>query len=53
MRRHTCCGRKRAREVKDAETPDIGKIGNRNVVGKMLLDIVKDTPQASIVKRLA
>jgi bleomycin hydrolase len=34
MRRHAYCGRKRAREVKDAETRDVGEIGNRDIVSK-------------------
>ena len=50
MRRHAYCGRKRAREVKDAETRDVGEIGNRDIVSKMLLDIVKNTPHASLIE---
>ena len=50
MRRHAYCGRKRAREVKDAERRDVGEIGNRDIVSKMLLDIIKNTPQASLIE---
>ena len=50
MRRHAYGGRKRAREVKDAERRDVGEIGNRDIVSKMLLDIIKNTPQASLIE---
>ena len=50
MRRHAYCGRKRAREVKDAERRDVGEIGNRDIVSKMFLDIIKNTPQASLIE---
>ena len=52
MRRHARCGRERAREVKNAETRDIGEIGDRNIVSKVLRNMVEDTPQASIIERM-
>jgi hypothetical protein len=53
MRRHSCCGRERAREVKNAETGDISEIGDSNIVGKMRLDIVENKPQTSIIEPMS
>ena len=53
MRRHAYCGRKRAREVKAAETRDAGEIGNCDIVSKMLLDILTNTPHASLIEPVA
>ena len=47
MRRHAYCGRKRTGKVKDAETRDTGKIGDGNIIRKMVFDIVENTLQAS------
>jgi hypothetical protein len=43
MRRHTYCRRKRAGEVKDAETRDVGEISDANIITKMIPDILEDT----------
>jgi hypothetical protein len=50
MRRHTYCRRKRAGEVKDAETRDVGEISDANIITKMIPDILEDTLQASIIE---
>ena len=50
MRRHARGGRKCAGEMIDAETRDIGKVGDREVFSEMLFDVCENTPQPSVIQ---
>jgi len=36
--------------MKDAETRDIGEVGDGDVVGEMLFDVCENTPQSSVIQ---
>src|SRR6266849_9079242 len=48
MRRHAHGGGKCAGEMKDAETCNVGEIGDGDVFSEMLFDICENTPQPSV-----
>ena len=50
MRRHARGGGKCAGEMKDAKTRDIGKVGDGDVVSKMLFDVCENTPQPYVIQ---
>jgi hypothetical protein len=50
MRRHARGGGKCAGEMKDAETRDIGKVGDGDVFSEMLFDVCEHTPQPPIIQ---
>src|SRR6266508_437387 len=53
MRRHAHGGGKYASEMKDAETCDIGEVGDGDVVSEMLFDICENTPQPSVIQPMS
>jgi hypothetical protein len=52
MRRHAHGGGKCAGEMKDAETRDIGEVGDGDVFSEMLLDICENTPQPHVIQAM-
>src|SRR2546430_4852043 len=53
MRRHAHGRGKCAGEMKDAETRDIGEVGDGNVFGEMLLDVCENAPQPSVIQPMS
>ena len=39
--------------MKDAETGNIGEIGDGDVIAEMLFDVVENSPQTPIVERMS
>ena len=50
MWRHAHGGGKCAGEMKDAETRDIGEVGDGDVFSEMLFDVCENTPQPSVIQ---
>src|SRR4029450_11530218 len=50
MRRHARGAGKCAGEMKDAETRDIGKVGDGDVFSEMLFDVCENTPQPYVIQ---
>src|SRR5258705_6213182 len=53
MRGHAHGGGKYAGEVKDAETRDIGEVGDGDVFSEMLIDIRENTSQPSVIQAMS
>ena len=50
MWRHAHGARKCAGEMKDAETRDIGEVGDGDVFSEMLFDVCENTPQPYVIQ---
>ena len=53
MRRHAHGGGECAGEVEDAETREIGKVGDRDVFSEMLFDVCENAPQPSVIQPMS
>src|SRR5262249_17578258 len=53
MRRHAHGGGKCPGEMKDAQTRDIGEVGDADVFSEMLFDVCEHTPQPSVVQPMS
>ena len=53
MWRHAHGGGKCPGEMKDAETRDIGEVGDGDVVSQMLFDVGENTPQPAVIEPMS